>query len=517
MSKNITPFTITAPGFLGLNTQDAPVDLQPGFALEAINCVIDKSGRVAARKGWTPSNTTTTDLGSANVEVIAELIGNDGTSTILCAGNGKLFKLDTSSVTTLTTLTYGGGGVAPTITTNNWKFTQLNGIAMFWQRGYDPLIYDPSVSTTTFRRLSEKSGSLGTVYQCNEAISAYGRVWAADTSTDKQTVVWSDLLTPHIWTGGTAGSLDLRNVWPVGGDEVIGLAAHNNFLLIFGRRQILIYSGADDPSTMKLSDSMTGIGCSSRDSIQNTGEDVIFLANDGVRSLQRTIQEKSSPMRTLSKNVQDDIQSYMAVETLSNVKAIYSPTNAFYVITFPATSITYCFDMRTPLQDGSSRVTTWATINPKAFCETKGKKLYIGKGGYVGEYSGYDDNGSPYRLSYFTTWIDFGNPIQTSILKKAILTLIGLSNQTIVFKWAYDFVQTYFSQSITLSGVSAPAEYGIAEYGLAEYSGGDVVANTLPVNGSSSGKVLQFGLEAQVNGYQISIQRIDLLTKDGRL
>lgn len=513
MSQPVTPFSISAPGFMGVNTSDAPVDLSPNFALEAINCVIDRSGRVASRKGWTPVNTSNTDLGSSNVTCIGELIQNDGTSTILCAGNGFLFKRTT---TTLTTLTYGGGGVAPTINANNWKFCQLNGIAMFWQIGHDPLIYDPVVSTTTFRRLNEKAGTSGTVYQCNEAISAYGRVWAANTSTDKNTLVFSDLLTPHIWTGGTSGSLNLMGVWPKGGDEITGLAAHNNFLYIFGRKQILIYSNADTPSQMSLTDSILGIGCIARDSIQNTGEDIIFLADDVVRSLMRTIQEKSAPMRTISKNVHSDLQGYAELETMDNIKSIYSPSNSFYLITFPASTITYCFDMRTPLQDGSSRVTTWSNIEPKSFCETRDKMLYMGKGGYLASHEGYYDNNANYRMSYFTTWIDFGNPIQTSILKKAILTLIGLSNQTVVFKWGYDFVRSYYSQTTVLSGVSSPAEYGLAEFGLSEYSG-NVAINTMTVNGSSCGKVLQFGIEAQVGGYSISIQRIDLYTKNGRL
>lgn len=514
MAKSITPFSISAPGFYGLNTSDSPVDLSPNYCLEAINCVIDRLGRVASRKGWSALNTTNANLSTSNVTCIGELIQNDGTSTILCAGGGFLFKRTT---TTLTTLTYGGGGVAPTISSNNWKFCQLNGVAMFWQRGFDPLIYDPAVSTTTFRRLSEKSGSTGTVYQCNEAISAYGRVWAADISTDKNTVVFSDLLAPHIWTGGTSGSLDLRGIWPSGGDEIVGLSAHNNFLYIFGKRQTLIYSGADTPATMKLEDSLIGVGCAARDSIANTGEDVLFLSNDGIRSMMRTVQEKSAPLKTLSRNVHSDIQDYSALENMDNVKAVYSPSNSFYLITFPASSITYCFDLRAILQDGSSRVTVWTNIEPKALYETRDDGLYMGKAGFLASHTGYFDNGSTnYRMSYFTTWIDFGNPIQTSILKKAILTLIGLSNQTIVFKWAYDFMQTYHSQTTVLSGVAAQAEYGIAEYGLAEYSG-NVAINTISVNGSSSGKVLQFGVEAQVGGYNISIQRIDLYTKDGRL
>jgi len=181
MAKSTATFSISAPGFHGLNLSDSPVDLSHNFALDAVNCIIDKSGRVASRKGWEKAHAANTDLGTSNIECIGELIQADGTATTLAAGGGFLFKL---SGTTLTTLTYGGGGAAPTITLNNWKFCQLNGIAMFWQRGYDPLIYDPAVSLTDFRRLNEKVGTAGTVPTANDALVASGRVWAADRSAN---------------------------------------------------------------------------------------------------------------------------------------------------------------------------------------------------------------------------------------------------------------------------------------------------------------------------------------------
>lgn len=514
MASPVTPFSINAPGFYGLNLSDSPVDLSPNFALEATNCVIDKSGRVAARKGWQKANATSTDLGSADVTCVGELVGNDGAATTLCTGNNKLFKLSSGS---LVELTYGGGGVAPTISANNWKFIQINGIAMFWQRGHDPLIYDPAVSATTYRRLSEKTGAAGTVYQCNEALSAYGRIWAADTTTDKQTVVWSDLLTPHIWTGGTAGSLDLRQVWPSGGDEIVALAAHNNFLFIFGKWQILIYSGADDPNTMQLNDVIIGVGCIARDSVQNTGEDVIFLSDFGVMSLKRVIQEKSAPFTSISKNVNDDLQQAVSNDTMANVKSGYSALNAFYLLTMPAARKTYCFDLRLPLQDGSSRTTTWSGVCSTAFYETNSRKFYLGKPGYIGEYYGYLDDTSQYRLSYYTTWIDFGNPIQQTILKKIFADIIGVRNQTLSFKWGFDFLYQQDAEVVQISDTSAvTTEYGIAEYGIGEYTSG-VNVSRLSVNAAGVGRVVQIGLESQVTGNPISIQKIDIHSKNGRI
>ena len=241
MASPIVPTSLAAPGFYGLNTQDSPTDMDQKFALDATNCVIDKSGRIASRKGWVAQHDTLAALGSSNVESIGELIGTAGTSTIIAAGNNKLFKL---SGGVLTELTYGGGGVAPTITASNWQPAGLNDGLTLFQTGHDPLVYDTTLSTTQYRRISEHPSYSGTVPLANCAISAYGRLWAANTSTDKMTVKWTDTGTHQKWTGGTSGSLSLLTVWPSGGDEVVALAAHNNTLLIFGTRLILIYTGA---------------------------------------------------------------------------------------------------------------------------------------------------------------------------------------------------------------------------------------------------------------------------------
>jgi len=231
--------------------------------------VIDQYGRIGARKGYSRVNSSSGNLGANDVKVIHELVQLDGTLTVLFAGNNKLFKL--SSTNTVTELTYGGGGTAPTITASNWQCASLNGITYFFQSGFDPLIYDPAVSTTTFRRVSEKTGYTGTVPLANIAISAFGRLWVAETTSDNVTITFSDLLTGHNWTGGTSGTLDVSRVWPNGSDQIVGLGAHNNFLIIFGTRQILVYEGATTPSTMTLSDTIGNIGCLARDTIISTG------------------------------------------------------------------------------------------------------------------------------------------------------------------------------------------------------------------------------------------------------
>jgi hypothetical protein len=513
MSQQLQTQSISAPGFFGLNTQDSPLDLEAGFALVATNCIIDQYGRIGSRKGWARVNSSSGNLGANDVGVIHELVQSDGTITVLFAGNNKLFKLDGSNA--VVELTYGGGGTAPTITASNWSCASLNGITYFFQVGHDPLIFDPTVSTTTYRRVTEKTGYVGTVPSANIVISAFGRLWVADTSTDNVTIFFSDLLAGHVWSTGTSGRLNIDRVWPNGADEITGLATHNNFLIIFGKRQILVYGGATTPATIALSDTVGGIGCIARDSIQSTGKDVLFLSNSGVRSFARTIIEKSAPIGDLSKNVRSDFMAIIGSESLSTIKTVYSETEAFYLLTLPTVKEVYCFDTRVQLQDGSFRVTVWNSIEPTALLSRRNGDVLIGKNGYIGKYSTYQDHTSAYRMQYYTNHADLGNANVTSLLKRLKIVVIGGSNQFVTMKWGFDFNANYLSANalIPSQGVS---EYGIGEYNIAQYSDG-VALQTLVVQASGSGKIVQTGYESNISGTSLSIQRIEIQSKDGKM
>ena len=513
MAQQLQTFSITAPGFYGLNSQDSSLDLASGFALTAINCVIDKYGRIGARKGWSALNTINATLGTSSIKSICELVTAAGVSYILVAGDGAIFKYTGGA---LVTLTYGGAGVAPTITDSNWQMVALDDHIYMFQSGHIPLLFEPASSTTTYRRITEHVGSAGVPPSGNVALSAYGRLWVTDTVSNKTTIFWSDLLEGYKWFGGTSGSLNVDQVWPNGGDIIVGLGAHNGFLFIFGKNNILVYSGATNPATMTLSDTVTGIGCIARDSIQNTGTDLVFLSDTGVRSVERTIQEKSAPFRDLSKNVRDELMTGLSGEILANVKSGYSPIDSFYLITLPSLGLVYCFDNKQELQDGSSRVTTWNNITPKSFFYTSNKDLLIGKEGFLGKYGTYQDNGVSYRMSYFTNHTDLGAPSVSSALKKLSVVVIGGTNQYVTMKWGYDFKENYYSQSANIPEQSV-SYYGIAEYNTtAEYADG-ITLQTLVAYPNGAGKVIQTGYEADINGSALSIQKLEIQAKNGKI
>ena len=510
MASNVVTATLQAPGFLGLNLQESAVNLDAGYALEAFNCIVDQKGRIGSRRGWAKINTSS--LGSYDIEHLAEFIDHLDASTVFACANNKIYKVTGS---TLTEVTYGGGGTTPTISDNNWQSATVGNRLYFFQTGHKPLVYDPVLSTTQYYVVDETSDYVATAPQANCVVSAYGRLWAGNTAFDKDTIYFSDLLNGNVWNTGTAGSLDLSTVWDGGSDSIQGISAFNGFLYIFGKRQILIYSGAQDPATMQLHDIIKGIGCVARDTIAKTGSDIIFLSDVGVMSVQRLIQEKSAPQRDISINVRDNLVSNMQNETMANVKAIYYPRDAFYLLTLPTTGYTYCFDTRGTLPNGAARTSIWTQISPKSYLSKSDNTLFIGKTGYVGQYRNYSDNGSTYRMTYKTNHFDLGKPTNVKILKKLGWILIGGSNQPVSILYGFDYTETMQGVAVSLPS-EVVSEYNIAEYGIGEYSDG-VVLDDVYVNCGGSGEVLQIGMEADINGTFVSIQRIDLYAKLGRI
>jgi hypothetical protein len=294
----------------------------------------------------------------------------------------------------------------------------------------------------------------------------------------------------------------------------VALAQHNNFLVIFGRRSILIYQGADTPSSMEIYDAIEGVGCIARDSVQNTGSDVLFLAENGVMSLGRIIQEKSSPMRDISKNVRNDITALIEAET-GNVRSAYSAEEAFYLVSFPTRGFVYCFDMRGILEDACHRTTLWDSIAPKCFHVRRNGDLVMGHADGITRYTGYSDNVTAYVMDYYSNPLAFGNATILKFLKKLAFTIIGGSGAIINMHWAFDYKANFASRSYTLASGSV-AEYNIAEYNEDEFTAGVIVARP-STNTGGSGYVATIGLTSNINGASVSIQQIDILALLGRL
>ena len=501
--------TIAAPAFRGLNTQDSPLSLDASYASIADNCIIDQYGRIGSRKGFTAITSSTTPIdGSNGIECIKEYINPTGANVILSAGNNKIF----TGTTTLTDAT----PAAYTITTNNWKMVNFNDHLYMFQLGYEPLIY--SAHAGAVEKMSVHAHATGTPPQGNEVLAAFGRLWVADFSADKSTIYWSDLLNGSGWSGGSTGSINISKVWPNGLDEIVALAAHNNFLIIFGKNSIVVYEGATDPSTMSLTDTIANVGCIGRDTVHSTGTDLIFMSSEGLRSFGRTVQEKSMPVRDISKNVRNDLLKINAAQVNSPLRSIYSPEEAFYLLSFSDSKYVYCFDMRTILEDGSHRVTTWSDTTLRALDRTQDGLLYVGNTHGIATYSNYQDYELPYDMSYFSNPLSFGDSSRLKILKEIIITFIGGQGAQAVVNWGYDYSQAYTKQIIEINTGSKTAYYNVNEYNVStsEYSA-SVIVDRPKTKTTGSGTVVTIGVDATINQNALSLQELNIQALIGRM
>tara|TARA_A100001388_G_scaffold277569_1_gene269563 strand:+ start:9240 stop:10766 length:1527 start_codon:yes stop_codon:yes gene_type:complete len=507
MAQPLQNITISAPGFAGINTQDAPLMQNPSFAAIADNCIIDKEGRIASRKGYSmvSSNGATVLGSSAGIESVGEFVQTDGSKIVFSCGNNKIF----NGTSTLVDKTGGA-----TITANNWQMASLANKFYLFQRDHAPLVYDPS--TTNLTTIAAHPAVAGTPIEGNICLAAFGRLWVADVTGNKQTIYWTDSLNGLIWTGGSSGSLDLTTVWPNGFDEITALAAHNNFLIVFGRRSIVVYGGASDPATMTLTDTILNIGCVGRDAIATTGKDLMFLDFSGVRSLSRTIQEKSAPIGDVSRNVNSEIKSRVQAET-GDIKTVYDPNNAFLLVNFPTVGVVYCFDTRYPLENGSYRTTTWTGMQPLSFTITDADDLYIGVATGLAKYDSYTDDTGSYGLQYFSHPLSFGDSSRLKFLKKVNVTTFSGENSNVTLNWAYDYKGDYRVGVYALPNFVA-AQYNISEFNTtAEYSSGASLINTQKVNTGGSGSVVQIGVTTTINGTEIAFQELNIQSTIGRI
>jgi len=527
MSGRLQVAGISAPGFLGLNSQESEVNLESGYATQATNCIIDKFGRLGSRKGWQVVTTDSSTLAANELTTIFEFKDTTGTITYLSAGNGKLFTGLDVLVEKKLRNTANSADITLVSAIDNWQVASLNfGLgagaetqAFFAQRGTPLIVWNLPASDYIFQRVGDvgavPTGLTTATFDPNIVLSAFGRLWCADLTQDRHTIYYSRLLEGDDFAGAGAGILDIASV--VGNsDEIVALSSHNGFLVIFCKNNILIYANAQDPANITLSDTITGVGCVARDSVQKTGTDLIYLSKSGVRSFARTVQEKSMPMRELSLNIRDNITDSLNNEILANIKSAYFEREAFYLLSFPATDLVYCFDTRSALPNGASRVTTWTDMNFKAYVASEERELYLATFGGIARYRGFSDNTASYRMVYFTTSTDSGAASTLKFLKKAAVTVIGNETQDFVIKYGFDYSTRFIPRTTTGNQTTVPSNFNVAEYNIGEYSGGLVVSE-IRVNLGGSGRVIKFGVESEVNGAPVSIQKAEVFFKLGKL
>ena len=131
-------------------------------------------------------------------------------------------------------------------------------------------------------------------------------------------------------TASGAGSINV-------GFNITGIAKFRDSLYVFGKDKIKRLTGSST-SDFALAEVTNNIGCIATDSIIEIGGDVLFLASDGIRPIQGTARIGDIELETISKPVQQLLQSLPSTHDLDNMSSVVIRNKSQFRYFFPKTT-----------------------------------------------------------------------------------------------------------------------------------------------------------------------------------
>ena len=552
----ITSIPIQSPGFYGLNTADSPVGMSISFAAIADHCVIDNFGRIGSRQGFqTLTTNPETTYGDWPCQRAWQFVDITGVPWQFSAAGGKLWDNNMGSGVATELIGYSGNQDE-----NNWQMVSLGDTAYFVQEFSKPHKFLPTDPDNVSLVDTAKGGSYPPpeIGYPSCACTGFGRLFMGGFENNKGLIVYSDLNEGQELS--FVGTIDVNQYWPNGTDVVTAIEIHNDFLIVFGQRSILVYgnpNGIPDIYTIELIDTLSNIGCIARDSVAAVGTDLLFLDASGLRAFGRTVQEKSMPVGNLSANVKSDIEAAITESTPADIVGFYNPEDSLYTLSFAEQALTYAFDTKLPLDNGTLKTTVWTNRYIRCgFRSISGRTFYGGQGGLY-EYKGnvdltridfgnsvqgfpyvapgavvkYLPNGDidayPIRFRYWTHTQTFEAPSKLKFLKEIEVVVVGGAGAELFLKWRFNYSNPESSVGLTQIGEELYYYDGQEKqaidttawkdaYESAKYSGGAGIVASKQLKVWGSGRVVAIGFEANVVSNHFSVQEMNIQSLLGR-
>ena len=119
--------------------------------------------------------------------------------------------------------------------------------------------------------------------------------------------------------------------------NITGIAKFRDALFVFGKDRIKKVV-PDATTTFAQQEVTNNIGCIATDSIIEIGGDVLFLASDGIRPIQGTARIGDVELETISKPVQQLLQSLPSTHDLDNMSSVVIRNKSQFRYFFPKTT-----------------------------------------------------------------------------------------------------------------------------------------------------------------------------------
>ena len=297
-----------------------------------------------------------------------------------------------------------------------------------------------------------------------------------DTTNAPSTVYYSAYNEDDDFAGTGSGSITIN-------DTIVGIKSFRNDLYVFCERSIKKIVDISNPTSIEVQDVTDDLGCVSGYTVQEIGGDLIYLSQDGFRTIAGTERIGDIELGTVSKNIQPLIStitnspgSYIFNSVVLKGKDQYrmyystsggSATNQKGIIG----------TLRVDPQSGAYRF-EWSTcsgfdVGAIGANFNGAEKYYHGdlSGNIYLHDSGDDFAGTAIIYNYVTGDMDFGDPGLRKTLHWMNLSTEPEGSTDITLQWKFDFSSTGIVQpsQTDVGTLSYGAVYGTAVYGTDVY------------------------------------------------
>jgi len=300
------------------------------------------------------------------------------------------------------------------------------------------------------------------------------RIFFAGMSQSPQLLVFTAPNSDSDFTAASgAGSVNV-------GFDITGIKRFRDNLYIFGKNDIRRLSG-DSINSFVIQEVSNSVGCVASDSIQEIGGDVIFLAPDGIRTVQGTERIGDVELATISKPIQQVLNLYDINFTNEQLCSTVVREKSQFRYMFGKSTLTavntsgFLGGLRT-----SDQRTGWEFSELRGIQANCAVSGFVGDDEYIlhGDHSGYvyrQEQGGTFQdnnvyATYVSPFLDFGNTEKRKVFSQVTVFTRPEGDNDFIVTADYDWLD---------SDYASPNDYTIASTGgYAEYRDTETAYNT---------------------------------------
>ena len=526
------PFTVACNGGLIKSVNSIDLLKTPGAAKILENFEVSVEGGYRRINGYAKFGTTSaTKPSGSTTNILGVFPYADG--VVACAATGIYFSQDGITWVEITRSSVDANGDNYTAFTGRSTLTRTNQgqcqFALFEGAAYDYgqlLISDGANKPYYFRM--EGTGALASrTYFASEVTvnSTKGvkyvtihdkHLIAAGVEDNESTIYYSKLLDPTDFTGTGSGSVTIS-------DQIVGIKSFRQDLFIFCENSI--HKLQDINGTPSVVPVAENVGCLSGYSIQEIGGDIVFLAQDGIRTVAGTARIGDVELGTVSKNIQpimvtiaQNIDDYIIDSVVIREKSQYR----LYYSNAALGNTSQKGIIGTLRPDGFqwSETVGLEVTSVNSNFDTDGVEVYYhgDTNGYVYTHdTGYEFDGSNINAKYQTSDYDYGDLGTLKTMHYVKLSIAPEAAITPTLRVRYDYDTTDLPQPSDYSlDIPAPAIFGSTTFGSANFGAGEQPLTRVALQGSGHSNSFRISSDDKKASYIINGLYIDFIPSGRR-